>query len=272
MSRESGEARRDPCPRPLSPGFLRSLAIALVAAVTLAATDVAAQPSPPPAAEDPWRSLLASRVNDLGEVAYDQIGREDRARLDRVLAEVAAQNVAGMDRDHAVAFWLNGYHAMVMAAVVAGERPNTMPGRARMYHWYHRQIGGYRLTLDDVRFILNGFASKDPRIHLAIYDGTRSGPRLARAPYRADELDRQLAEAARRFVNDSRNFQVKPEVGRVALSRVFEWHRVDYEREAGTLARFLQRYAQDVELIRALESPVVGFESLPYDWRLAGSE
>jgi hypothetical protein len=65
---------------------------------------------------------------------------------------------------------------------------------------------------------------------------------------------------------------VKPDVGRVALSRIFEWHRADFEREAGTLARFLQLYAQDSGLVAALESPFVGFESLPYDWRLAGSE
>jgi hypothetical protein len=161
---------------------------------------------------------------------------------------------------------------MLMAAVLRGENPTTMTGRARMYHWFHRQIAGYRLTLDDVRFILNAFASKDPRIHLAIYDGTRGGPGLSREPYRGDTLDRQLVDATRRFVNDSRHYRVNAAVGRIALSKVFEWYRADFEREAGTLARFLQPYAQDAGLVAALASPVVGFESLGYDWRLDGTE
>jgi hypothetical protein len=247
----------------------------------MAATVFAAEPTPTPEptptteptpTPDPWTGLLLDRVTDGGDVAYGRFTTEDRARLDRVLAELAKQEVGPLDRDHAVAFWLNAYHATVIAAVLHGESPTTITGRARLYHWFHLTLAGYRLALDDVRFILNGFASKDPRIQLAIYDATRSGPKLAREPYRAEQLDRQLVDATRRFVNDSRNFQVKPDVGRVALSRIFEWHRSDFEREAGTLARFLQLYAQDSGLVAALQSPVVGFESLPYDWRLAGSE
>jgi hypothetical protein len=262
----------------------RVLGLLLVAATVFAAEptptpDAAPEPTPTPdpapeptLTPDPWTSLLLDRVTQSREVVYAAFTAEDRARLDRVLAELAKQDAGPLDRDHAVAFWLNAYHATVIAAVLHGESPATITGRARLYHWFHLTLAGYRLALDDVRFILNGFASKDPRIHLAIYDATRSGPKLAREPYRAEELDRQLVEATRRFVNDSRNFQVKPDVGRVALSRIFEWHRADFEREAGTLARFLQLYAQDSGLVAALESPFVGFESLPYDWRLAGSE
>jgi hypothetical protein len=241
----------------------------------VAATVVAAEPTPTPTptpTPDPWTSLLLDRVTEGGDVAYARFTSEDRARLDRVLTDLATRDVGPLDRDHAVAFWLNAYHATVIAAVLHGESPATITGRARLYHWFHVTLAGSRLALDDVRFILNGFATEDPRIHLAIYDGTRSGPKLAREPYQAEALDRQLAEATRRFINDSRNFKVKPEVGRVALSRIFEWHRADFERDAGTLARFLQPYARDPELAAALASPVVGFESLPYDWRLAGSE
>ena len=239
----------------------------LVGMLLLAGVALAAEPI----SEDPWQALLAARVNQAGEVSYAAIIRDERVRLERVLADLAAKNVASLERDHAIAFWLNAYHAMVMDAVMHGERPTTMPGRARMFHWYHRHIGGYRLTLDDVRFILNGFASQDPRIHLAIYDGTRSSPRLAPEPYRADRLDAQLVAAARRFVNDSRNFRVNAAIGRVALSKVFEWYRADFERESGTLAGFLLPYADNQALRAALLSPVVGFESLPFDWRLDGA-
>ena len=48
-------------------------------------------------------------------------------------------------------FWINAYHALVIAAVVHGERPETVAERARMFHWFGQRIAGVRRTLDDVR-------------------------------------------------------------------------------------------------------------------------
>lgn len=221
---------------------------------------------------EPWAEILHARVTESGEVMYRTFAREDRERLERVLAELSSRDLAELDRDHAIAFWLNGYHAMVVAAVIHGERPETMGGRARMYHWFQKSLGGYRLTLDDVRSILNRFATEDPRIHLAIHDGTRGGPALAREPYRAAELDAQLATAARRFLADPRKCRVNPASGRIELSKVFEWYRVDFERQASSVANFLRAFAASEELQRVLAAPVVGIDSLPYDWRLAAAE
>jgi Protein of unknown function, DUF547 len=237
-------------------------ALFVVAAVICASLAVAAPPE-----DDLWAEIVAAHVNAVGEVTYRSLARRDRDHLAQVLDRLKTADAVHFDHDHAVSFWLNAYHAMVIAAVLHGERPETVASRARMYHWFGLPIAGSRHTLDAVRTILNRYASADPRIHLAICDGTRGGPRMPREPYDPDRLDAQLAAAARAFIDD-------PEKNRVAVSthveasRLFDWYRRDFEHEAGSLAGFLRSRATNPELRRALdaEAPLIDFAA--YDWSL----
>jgi hypothetical protein len=181
---------------------------------------------------------------------------------------MAAIDATRLDHDGAVAFWINAYHATVLAAVLHGETPETVGGRARMYHWYHQNVGGTRRTLDEIREVLDGYASDDPRIHLAISNGTRGGPRLVASPYAADQLDAQLAAAARRFVNDVERNYVDSIHQRLELSRLFFWYLADFEAAAGTLVKFLRPLTESERLAAALASDDVDVRYLPFDWRL----
>jgi hypothetical protein len=218
--------------------------------------------------DDPWATILAKRVNASGEIAYRSLEREDGALFARVLAGLADVDTKGLDHDRAVAFWINAYHALVIAAVVHGERPETLAERARMFHWFGERISGARRTLDDVGAILNGYASADPRIHLAISNGTRGGPPLVAEPYAAERLDEQLARAAYRFVNAPGYNVVDPSTKRVELSRLFAWYRGDFERKAGSLVEFLRPFATRPDLHDALDAANFTFHYRPFDWRL----
>jgi hypothetical protein len=239
---------------------MRALCVVLVLGVT---TAIGAEPE-----EDPWAKILALRVNGSGEVAYQALAQEDGRLLRRVLDRMSAANVGGLDHDGAVAFWINAYHATVIAAVLHGESPETLAGRARMYHWFREKVGGTRRTLDEIREILNGYATTDPRIHLAISNGTRGSPRLLATPYVPDHLDAQLAGAARRFVNDIDHNYVDSIHQCLALSRLFNWYVADFETAGGTLVRYLRPLAERRDLLAALERDDIEVRYLPFDWRL----
>ncbi|MBI2964014.1 MAG: DUF547 domain-containing protein [Deltaproteobacteria bacterium] len=221
-------------------------------------------------AADPWARVLSIAAGPTGEVAYGTLEAGERERLERYLGNLARQDVSRFERDRAVAFWLNAYHALALSALLHGEDPRTLEGRARMYHWFTRPIGGRRRTLDEIRAKLNGYASADPRIHLAIWDGTRSGARLAAEPYQSGRLDAQLAAAARRFVNDPEKLRA-PAPGRLEASSVLSWYRSDFEREAGSLVEFLRPLVADPELRRRLATPPTEIVFLPYDWSMAAT-
>ncbi len=220
------------------------------------------------AEEDPWAKILAARVDESGEVSYRSLAHHDSGSLRHALDRMAAIDAARLEHDGAVAFWINAYHATVLAAVLHGETPETLAGRARMYHWYRQNVGGTRRTLDEIREVLDRYASDDPRIHLAISNGTRGGPRLIATPYVPDRLDAQLSAAARRFVNDVDRNYVDSIHQRLELSRLFSWYRADFEAAAGTLVKFLRPLAESGRLSGALASDDVDIRYLPFDWRL----
>jgi len=218
--------------------------------------------------EDAWAKILRARVRDDGEVAYRSLQRDDGALLQEVLRGFAGTIPKPLEHDAAVAFWINAYHAMVVAAVLHGESPETVSSRARMYHWFGQKVAGVRRTLDELRAILNDYASADPRIHLAISNGARGSPALASEPYTADHLDAQLAAAARRFVNDPERYRADPADGRIELSRLFAWYRTDFEHEAGSLVEFLRPLATRDDLLEVLGVPDLRVRYHPFDWRL----
>jgi Protein of unknown function, DUF547 len=238
---------------------MKAIVVALLCAATIARAE---QPG-----DEALRKILAARVNDAGEVAYRTIARNDGRWLREALEGLARVDATRLDTDGAIALWINAYHATVLAAVVHGERPDTIPGRARMYHWFGQTIGGKRRTLDEMLATLDRYASADPRIHLALCNGARGAPRMPAEPFAADRLDAQLAAAARRFVNDTeRNRASAPD--RVDLSKVFAWYAEDFEHEAGSIGGFLQRFAEPDDLRDALAAHVLEIHYLPFDWRL----
>jgi hypothetical protein len=239
---------------------MRALGAVLVLAVTIAA---AAEQE-----DDPWAKIVAARVNPSGEVAYRTLAQEDGRLFRRVLDRMSAADVGGLDHDGAVAFWINAYHATVIAAVLHGETPETLASRARMYHWFREKVGGTRRTLDEIREVLNGYAAADPRIHLAISNGTRGGPRFPATPYMPDHLDAQLALAARRFINDIDHNYVDSIHQHLDLSRLFSWYLADFEAAGGTLVKYLRPLAERRDLVAALELEHVEVRFLPFDWRL----
>jgi hypothetical protein len=240
---------------------MRALCAVLLLAAAFAAAGAEGE-------EDPWAKILATRVNESGEVAYRTLSREDGRLLRRALDRMASLDVASLDHDAAVAFWINAYHTTLVAAVVHGETPETLAGRARMYHWFGAKVGGSHHTLDEIREVLNGYASKDPRVHLAVSNGTRGGPRLIATSYVPEHLDAQLAAAARRFVNDVDHNYVDSIQQRLALSRLFAWYLADFEAAAGTVVKFIRPLAERRDLVAALVPENVEIRYLPFDWRL----
>ena len=217
--------------------------------------------------DDRWSEILAATVNGAGEVAYRSLAGQGQGRLAEALRGFGTVDPVRLDRDGAVAFWVNAYNALVLSAVANGESPETVATRARMFHWFGATIGGSRRTLDEISVILDRFARADPRIHFALCNGTRGGPTLAGVPYTADGLYAELEDAARRFVRDPTKNRFDAFAGDIELSRLFEWYRPDFESEGGSLAGYVRRLVAGPGLAWFLAQAVeVRFRR--FDWTL----
>jgi hypothetical protein len=177
-------------------------------------------------------------------------------------------------RDHALAFWINFYNANAIDLALEA----FALGRTSVLHLpkgFSRSIATIAeedLSLDAIE---HGKVRRfrDPRIHAALVCGSLSCPTLRRLPFTGEDVDHELEDQMRTFLNGGG--AMAGGAGRVELSRLFKWYGADFVRphrmptlwpaSRRTVLQATRRWLPD-QLVDATE---VGYQS--YDWGLACS-
>jgi len=140
-----------------------------------------------------------------------------------------------------------------------------LPGRGRTY-----RVGGAALNLYDLERDILIAQFHDPRVHFAIVCASASCPRLQPWAYTGAELNQQLEQGVREFINDPARNRFD-RANRVAyLSKIFDWFTEDFEVQAGSLQRYVARYISDPVFAQELATVPYRIEFLDYDWSLNG--
>ena len=231
-----------------------------LAAAVFGAALVSAVPAVPDPA--PFDAVLKERARNGG---FDYAGTtgQDRKRLAAYLSNLADARPAAMTAGEKKAFYINGYNAIAIQALLdhPGRKITDISG---VFNRMKHSVGGEMLTLDEIENRLRDM--KDARIHFAIVCASRSCPPLAPRAYTASDLDQALDRQGRAFVNDPSRNVVDRVRGRVALSKIFRWDRKEFERDGGTLLKFVSRYAADAATASYLATYGKEPEFLDYDW------
>ncbi len=234
-------------------------ALLLMGDLCLSAAPAAPLGVPDPA---PFDAVLEKRARHGG---FDYAGTtgQDRKRLAAYLANLGNARPSAMTPAERKAFDINAYNALAIETLLEnpGKGIRDVPGA---FNRSKHRVGGEMLTLDEIEDRLRDM--RDARIHFAIVCASRSCPPLRPRAYTAAGLDEALDEQGRAFVNDPTRNIVDRSRGRVALSKIFRWDRKEFERDGGTLLKFVSRYAAD----RATASYLATYggepEFLDYDW------
>lgn len=235
--------------------------IAAVALLTVLAAPApflqAASPDPAP-----FDAVLRERARHGG---FDYAGTtgQDRKRLAAYLSNLGDAQPAGMSPDERKAFFINAYNAIAIDTLLENPGKSIRQVSGAFNRTRHR-VGGEMLTLDEIENRLRGM--RDARIHFAIVCASRSCPPLAPRAYTAAGLDETLEKQGRAFVNDRTRNVIDRAAGRVALSKIFHWDRKEFERDGGTLLKFVSRYAADAATASYLATYPGEPEFLDYDW------
>lgn len=212
--------------------------------------------------------VLAAHVRN-GIVDYPGIQRDDRlsvylAQLDRVDPNAFAT------RNERLAFWINAYNAFAMKGILDHYSPVSYVGRYRYFIGQDYRVGGETINLYDLERKVLIAQFYEPRMHFAIVCASMSCPKLHPWTYEPNELDRQLEQVAKEFINDpTRNrFDRRQKVA--SLSMIFKWFEEDFSTAAGSVLAYVSRYIEDPALARELAEPGYRIEFLEYDWSLNG--
>lgn len=225
--------------------------VCMVVTAFTAASLVAQEPSSAEPLHRPFDQILDLNVRD-GLVYYRAL-KSDRGRLDRYIASlnVPAATYEGWSREQQMAFWVNGYNALVLQAVIdhypiRGRASAYPAGSLRqvpgVFEQAKHRLAGRSVTLDEIeKSILPGF--KEPRLYLALGRGAVGSGRLRSEAYTGDRLAQQLDQLQGEFVNEQAMVKIDRDGGQVAVTPIVSWHEAEFVAayDKGAAGPFAQR-------------------------------
>lgn len=194
-----------------------------------------------------WTRVLVQRVDGAGRIDFAALA-QDHADLDRVVAFVAAFDPNSRpqwfpDRVSRVAFYINAYNALAMHGIVDAGVPKSLGGLTKFGFFYLRKfvVGGKSISLYDLENDVIRPLGEE-RIHFVLNCMVVGCPRLPRAAFSADTLERELDAAARLFIGEERNVSADPVLHEVRLSAIFDFYTSDFLSHAPSLIGYVNRY------------------------------
>ncbi len=226
------------------------LAIGLITAPLLARAQTvqAESPADVDAIMEVYGRVLQAFVDDQGRIDFVGMS-EDRDDLNQVVAFVQAISPRNRPdlfptREHELAYWINAYNAISMHTIIEDDFPDNLGGfkLVRYFIWQKVTVGGEEVSLNDLEreWIL---PLNEARVHFALNCMVVDCPILPRVPFKADTLEEDLEAAAVFFFNEPRNLVYDAERGRVTLNEIIDFFDFDFEREAGSVLAYVQRYS-----------------------------
>jgi hypothetical protein len=194
--------------------------------------------------------LLKKHVSAKGLVDYKGF-KADETVFNQYLA-VLSKNPPGSSapKNEQMAYWINAYNAFTIRLILdhypvqsikdIGSKIKipfvTTPWAAKFF-----SIGGEKMSLDNIEHGILRKKFDDPRIHFALVCASLSCPRLRNEAYSAAQLEKQLDDQGRDFLNNP----AKNKVGKAEaqLSKYFDWYKGDWQKNGQSVAKWVNRYS-----------------------------
>ena len=216
-----------------------------------------------------YAGLLGKYVKD-GVVDYEGFKSEE-VKLDQYLKVLEKTDTKTLSRNEQFAFYVNAYNAWTIKLILSGY-PGIKSikdlGSLFKNPWKKKicRIDGEVIALDDIEHNILRPRFKDPRVHFAINCAAKSCPPVRSEPYRGGDLDQQLDEMTRAFINELESNRLEGHT--LYVSSIFKWFAEDFNKD---IVGFFLKYAKgDLKEQLEVNKEKIKVKYLDYDWSLNG--
>ncbi|MGY5876153.1 MAG: DUF547 domain-containing protein [Candidatus Thorarchaeota archaeon] len=157
-------------------------------------------------------------------------------------------------RNEQLAFWINCYNALSIYGVIKKLKADPKFAKSGNKGWFQRvrffafqkfKVGGRDYTLRGIEnFIRSEF--EEPRVHFALNCSAMGCPLLKNGLYSAENLENELEEAARLYIQSERGSRLEKDQKRLHLSMIFKWYTDDFKVTNMSIVQYVARYHQAV--------------------------
>jgi hypothetical protein len=186
-----------------------------------------------------WTILLQKNVTKNGTVDYKGF-QKDSKQLQTYLA-LLASNVPtkSWSKKAVLAYWINSYNAFTVKLILDNYPTKSIKDIKDPWGKKFFTLGEKKYSLEEIEHeILRKM--DEPRIHFAINCASFSCPKLINEAYTEANLEKQLATAAKSFINDTSKNTIT--ANKVEISKIFDWFAGDFKQK-GTVIDFLNQYS-----------------------------
>ena len=162
-------------------------------------------------------------------IAYDVANAQALPFFNQYVTYLAGIDVASLNRDEQLAYWLNTRNVLLIQALSNEERIGRFTSKRGTPQepgtfWTEKRItvGGQSLSLQQIEEDILFAGWEDPNIVFGLYQGIEGGPALPSAPFTGSDVHAQLADAGRRFTSLPSNFRLRG--SKVRISTYFDWY------------------------------------------------
>jgi hypothetical protein len=204
-----------------------------------------------------------------------------KAYLDS-LSAVSVQVYDRWSRPQQLAYLINAYNAHTVELILT-RYPNLKSikdlGSFVQSPWkkkFFRLLGQER-SLDELEheMIRAPGTFDDPRIHVAVVCASIGCPMLRSEAFVAERLDAQFDDALRRFLSDRTRNRFDAAAGTLAVSKIFDWYRKDFEQGHKGYDSLQTVFARHAEVLAGTPQAQADIRAgryklafLDYDWAL----
>ncbi len=210
----------------------------------------------------PYNGLLASYVDNAGQVDYISLKANDSQALVDFVKDIGDTNLGDFSDDEKLAFYINAYNAIVLNQVVEAFPIDSVMDISGFFDTQTHKVAGEIITLDALENEIIRPTFDEPRVHFSLVCAAKSCPPLQKKAYRAEDLDATLSRVTTSFIVSQTSI-----VGKVVTtSKIFDWFGEDFVKASGSVGKFLGIYVPADKAI--LEANDTQFEFSEYNWAL----
>ena len=142
-------------------------------------------------------------------------------------------------KEEQLAYWINAYNAFTVKLILDNPSVKSIKdlhgGKPWDVKWI--KIGTKTYSLNGIENDIIRPQFKEPRIHFAVNCAAKSCPPLLNKAWTAQNLNTNLEQQAKLFINNTKFNQIT--ANEVKVSRIFEWYSSDF----GNLIDYLNKYS-----------------------------
>ena len=218
------------------------------------------------------RYLNAKHRSGINRFNYAKLkrNRTDKRKFNRYLSSMQRLNPRKYSKAEQKAYWINLYNALTVKVILDNYPVKSITkiheGWFAFGPWddVHAKVAGKKLTLNNIEHGILRPIWQDNRIHYAVNCASLGCPNLAAKAYTAANTEKLLEQAAKDYINHSRGVQFKN--GKLLLSSIYDWYKVDFGGNQRRLIKHLRKYANR-KLAKRLQR-YKGSIAYDYNWNL----